>query len=237
MSERHIYVTNDTIFYNSQCLFVEYNDVIKMPQFVLLLILKDNESMKQVFDMSEFDSLSLPELYEWYINRHNINFLKDLPLIIPEETLPESFFDETLQGLLTQSDEIYSKDAELSFANVLRLVVAQEKLVKKIIVYNKEDNEYIRNDLLEMYGERVQFMHGNFRDVLDLIPDDSTYVFSDINKINILADMNRLNCSSVIVAAGFRYNQIDSDSYKVNFKELESKFVFKHSFFNPFKLN
>ena len=31
MSERHIYVTNDTIFYNSQCLFVEYNDVIKMP--------------------------------------------------------------------------------------------------------------------------------------------------------------------------------------------------------------
>ena len=131
MSERHIYVTNDTIFYNSQCLFVEYNDVIKMPMFVLLLILKDNESMKQVFDMSEFDSLSLPELYEWYINRHNINFLKDLPLIIPEETLPESFFDETLQGLLTQSDELYSKDAELSFANVLRLVVAQEKLVKK----------------------------------------------------------------------------------------------------------
>ena len=208
-----------------------------MPMFVLLLILKDNESMKHVFDMSEFDSLSLPELYEWYINRRNINFLKDLPLIISEETLPESFFDETLQGLLTQSDGIYSKDVELSFANVLRLVVAQEKLVKKIIVYNKEDNEYIRNDLMEMYGERVQFMHGNFRDVLELIPDDSTYVFSDINKINILADMNRLNCSSVIVAAGFRYNQIDSDSYKVNFKELESKFVFKHSFFNPFKLN
>lgn len=236
MGEKHIYVTNDTIFYNSQCLFVEYNDVIKMPLFVLLLILKDNDSMKEIFDISELTSLSLSELYEWYINRRNINFLKDLPLRIPKESLPDSFFDDTINGLLNLSDGLYGKDSELSFANVLRSVIAKEKLVKKIIVYDKNDNNYIRNDLIDMCGEKVQFLYGDFRDIAETIPQDSTYVFSDINKINILADMNKLNFSSVIIAAGYRYNKIDANNYKVNFDMLDTKFTFKHSFFNPIKL-
>lgn len=235
MSERHIYVTSDTIFTNSQCLFVEYNDVIKMPMFVLLLILKNNKSMKNIFNMREIVNLSLPELYEWYTTRKHINFLEDLPLKV--SNLPDNFFDETLNDLMLKSKDLYNNIGELSFADVLRMVIAQEKLVKRIVIYNKGNNDFIRNDVYEMYGDHVEFIYGNFREVIENIPNDSTYVFSDINKINILAEMERLNFASILIPHGYRYNLIDSETYKVNFEELLSKFTFKYEFFNSIAIN
>lgn len=238
MSEpKHVYVTNEQIFYNSNCLFVEYNDVIKMPMYVLALIMKDNESMKSVFDMSELEILSMPEMYEWYINRKHINFLKDIPLIINEELLPDNFFDDTLKNLMLSSDELYSINSELSFADTLRLVVEHAKLVKRIIIYNETDNPFIRDDIENMYDGKVEFMFGDFKEVIQTVPKDSTYVFSDINKLNIMAELDRINLASFLIAGGYRYNQIDAENYKVDFEKLTSKFVFKYNFFDPLKLN
>jgi hypothetical protein len=235
--EKHVYVTKDTIFYNSQCLFVEYHDVIKMPMFVLLVALKDNDNIENIFDTTEIKMLDTPSLFEWYINRRHINFFKDLPIRIPVEKIPEGFHDDLLRNYLHATDEFFTINSELSFADVIRLAVAQEKLIKRVVIYDKDDNPFIRSDITRLYGKKAEFVCGDFRSVIAKIPNDSTFVFSDINKINILAETGKLKCASVLIPNGYRYNMIDKDNYKVDFGKLSKEYVFKYDFFDITRLN
>ena len=82
-------------------------------------------------------------------------------------------------------------------------------------------------------------MNGKFEDLVKIIPQDSTYVFSDIEKVNDLVKMNRLNLSCVLIANGLRYNFMENDSskLKVDLEELSKKYIFKYSFFDNFDFN
>jgi hypothetical protein len=87
-------------------------------------------------------------------------------------------------------------------------------------------------------GSKVKYMDGKFEDMVRFIPTDSTYVFSDIEKVNTLIAANKLNLSCVLIANGLRYNYTEEDStkLKVDLKELTEKYVFKYSFFDNFDL-
>lgn len=230
--KKNIYVGKNEIFYNSQCMFVEYQDIIKMPMFILLMAIRNNENISHVFDTREIESLDTAELFEWYVNRKNINFFKDIPLIITDKKIPENFYDTLLEDYLSITDEFYTNNSELSFSHVIHKIVNQKDLVKRIIIYNNTKNVHIENDVHRMYGDDVEFLFGDFRELISQIPNDSTFVFSDINKINIMAEMNKLNYSSILIPTGYRYNMIDNNNYKVNFDELSKEFVFKYNFFN-----
>ena len=59
---------------------------------------------------------------------------------------------------------------------------------------------------------------------------NSTFVFSDIEKVNKLHELNRLDYSSIIVCDGYRYNNKDKNTLKIDIDELRTKAIFKIDF-------
>lgn len=237
MSIKKVFLAKDTMFYNSQCIFVEYNDVIKIPWFALLYVIRNDENMEKFFDLTEIKDLDHQCLLEWYIHRKHRNFYKDLK-IKPEfqNHIDNKFLDDLLINQLNSNDFFYKLDTELLFAQPLRILsTSQKSLVKRIVIYNENDDEYIKNDINLIFNNCAEFISGNFKEAIKSIPEDSTYVFSDISKINILAEENKLAFSDVLIANGFRYNYDDDMKLKVDFDELSKKYVFKYEFFDNFK--
>ena len=228
--------STENVFFNSKCLFVEYNDIIKMPMFMVLLAVYNNEMVNSIFDLSEIWGYPPEALFEWYVNRKERNIFMNFPIKVlsNEGKSREQICHEMLNDLLSMSESLYCSEAELSFSKVIKTIMTQKMLVQKIVVYNEYDNQFIRDDLIKLYGDNVEFMNGKFETVIDSIPTDSTFVFSDINKVNRLIEMNRINMSSLAIPSNFRYNRDPNDirKWRVDFDTLMKTFVFKYNFFN-----
>ena len=102
--QNKVFVSSDDIFQNTECLFIEYDDVLKSPMFSLLNIIKDRESVKKIFDMTEFDGLTSNELYEWYVERESKNMFKYLDLLDDSLT---NIFDDDVNVFYRWCDSFY----------------------------------------------------------------------------------------------------------------------------------
>lgn len=231
---KKIYTGKDTMFYNSQCLFVEYHDVLKCPWFSLLCTVKNNECIHQLFDLSEIEDLDEMELFEWYINRKYRNIYQNFPIQKDRISIPlDIFYDEFLTEQMGFSDFFYQTDTTLNFNTTLSVVSEMKDLIKKIIIYSEYENEFLKEDVYKNY-KHAEFVSGNFSDVIKNVPNDSTFVFSDINKINLLAENKKLDYSSILVCDGYRYNYTLTDKKKllVDIELLKKRFTFKLDFFD-----
>lgn len=237
-----VYRSNDTLFYNSQCLFVEYHDVIAMPWFTMLLFTKNKNVFNNIFNMNEIANYDIPSLLEWYTYRKHRNIFKNFRTAEGVSEIPDEAYESILEKAMSIADDFYRIPTNLKFFTTLRLLLLDSSMIKQVIIYS-ETNESMIQETLNQYftkvGNKVKYMNGKFEDMLKLVPDDSTYVFSDITKINTLANFNKLNLSCVLIPAGLRYNYMENDQtkLKVNLDELSKKFIFKYSFFDNFDLN
>ena len=230
-----VYSCKDTLFYNSQCLFIEYHDVLKSPWLMLLGVIKDNEDLNRVFDMSEIKDLDGGSLVEWYLTRKNRNFFMDFPLHVNPDDRPDNdFYDNLLFKLLSSNNSFYECDTKLNFYDVLKNVYDRKMLIKKIKIYSEFYDANIEKELESEFNNSVEYCYGNFSDVAKTIPDDTTFVFSDINKINILATENKLNYQSILIVNKLRYNYDNEGNPKADLNLLSEKFTFKYNFFENF---
>ena len=100
-----------------------------------------------------------------------------------------------------------------------------------VIIWYPIKNEKVEEDVNELFGEKVQIKFGPIDEVLRKVPEDSTYVFSDITNIILLEDLGKLKYSSVVVPYNISYNMI-GDKLKINIEEYEKYNLFKFTFFN-----
>ena len=78
MGTKTVYRGNDTLFYNSQCLFIEYHDVIAIPWFTMLAFTKSTPAFNNILKMYEIADYDLTGLLEWYIYRKHRNVFKSI---------------------------------------------------------------------------------------------------------------------------------------------------------------
>jgi hypothetical protein len=242
MEEKIVYRGNDTLFYNSKCLCVEYHDVIAMPWFTILSFIKNNEGFNSIFKMNEIADYDLTGLLEWYIYRKHRNILKSIGVNDSSKELSNEEYNTILEKTMEISDDIYRIPTNLKFLSILRLLLSDASMVKQVIIYSEKNEPMIEKTLSQYfsnYGTKVKYMNGKFEDLAKIIPQDSTYVFSDIEKVNDLIKANKLNLSCVLIANGLRYNYLENDAskLKVNLEELSKKYLFKYSFFDNFDFN
>lgn len=235
MGPTKVYTCKDTLFYNSQCLFVEYHDLLKSPWLILLEVIKENEDLNKVFDMSSIKDLEGESLVEWYLTRKNRNFFKDFPLYVePDEEPTDEFYDNLLFELVTSNESFYNLNTELNFYNVLDMLSKQKMLIKKIIVYSENYDKNIEREISGRFDTNVNYQYGKFSELVDTLPNDTTFVISDINKVNILATENKLDFQSILIANKLRYNYDDEGNLKCDLDLLSQKFTFKYNFFENF---
>lgn len=219
------------LFYNSEMLFIEYMDIIKATPYYLLDVIKDSKKLSEILNLEQIKYLKDIGKVEWYINRKHQNIFKELCCV----DIPDSELDRIFYTYLGFDERLNQQASTLNFMSVIQHLVSQ-KMVKQIGIYLPyEDNSIER--LFEDMGFNFKFLYGNFKDCLSEVPRDTTYVFSDIEKVNTLNSEGRLELSSVMIANEYRYNKIDKMTPKVDLVKLNNSVVFKYAIFNAFVLS
>lgn len=239
--QKNAILTYDSAFLNCDCMFIEYDDVIKCPFFIFLNNLKENEALSTLFDLTEISDLDMDGLYEWYINRRYQNIFKCLKM---REGVLETYFDNdenifndwcdtVLYQSMDKNSYFVDYDTELNFVNTLKILM-NRTLVPKYYVYTPVESNAIKNDLTKIFSKKITYVYGDLENVLreNKITANSTFVFSDLTKIQALANTGLLAYSSVIIADKYAYNYKDEDNPIIDLEAVSKNACFKLDFFN-----
>ena len=232
------FVTYDSPFLNSDALFVEFNDVLTSPFFIFIWQVHDNAYINEIFNFDSFKGKNVSEIYDWYIRRRHRNPLLDIPLRegVFEKIFrnnKKEFINWTWEFLYKELDalpEIMQFNSTLNFFESLK-IAAPQPMIKQTYVYSEYPSETIKTWLDKNYHLHVSYVSGDLKEILkeNNITYNSTFVFSDITKINILKEMDLLKFSSILLADKYDYNyKEDNSDYIINIdgylKETSFKF-------------
>lgn len=238
--------STDTLFYNSQCLFIEFHDVIEMPWLMLAYMLRNNKNTQKIFKIDELSSYSIQDFVEWYIYRKHRNIFKSIgvrdEIIDKNGDVPDEWYDQFLYNCMTNSEGLYMLDTKLIFYKSLNILLSDTPgMVKRIVIYSEKEEAgiyYFINEMLTFSSQptKIEYLYGDFKEVIKDLPNDSTYIISDIEKINKIKEAEKLYMSSILVVNGLRYNYElhDKNKLKVDIPSLSKDIVFKCSFFDNF---
>lgn len=225
-------------FLNSECLFIEYNDLLGLPLFLFLYPLRRNTRMMELFRLDKIQLLSNEELFFWYLNRKNINPLFDLlqPIVkfTPEEL--NTFVLKEIGNPDAMSLFVYPYDS-LSINKFLERMIAEE-FVSKIVIYYPTKNPNMEMEIRGFFYDpkgRIQFQYGSFKEVAKELPTDTTFLLSDIMHVQELIEINHLEFSSIGIPYEYRYNFDDAGELKLPIQEFQKDILFKFNLFNAFR--
>ena len=236
--------TINSVFSNSDCLFCEFNDVIAPTWLTIIHNLRvlNPEGIERILDLDPIRNLSGNELLRWYALRNNRNALLDLKRDDVStqtiDSLTENLLNDKIAYINTQNTIV-----TLNYASSLtKTINTASKIIKKFVIYVEQCNPVIDEVLMKLYPDKVKFVSGDLVSVFKDIPRDSTYVFSDVTKINALIDADRLNGASVLLTDGYAYNYKDRNIDKIGVDEnlivdlapLYLKYNFLFNTFNNF---
>lgn len=236
-SDEKIFIqTNDSVFFNSKSVFVEYIDVIKSPYFLFIYAMNSSEDkrvLKDPFDMEKITSLeSVEAVTEWYYTRKNQNPLIDL---VPDERLSTLDFDAVDRFMdlqMRENEVLVHHSSPLNFVNVINNLMVDSLLVPKVYIWYPYDNPVIAADVKSLFeSDDVVFRHGPLEKCLADVPNDSTFVFSDMTNILVLEDLQKLDYSSIITPIDFAYNRIDDELPLIDIEKMQESHVFKYNQF------
>lgn len=226
-------ITNPNVFNNSECLFVEFHDVINATWLALVLYLRETKLLENIINTEKLKNFKLDKMYIWYCLRNNRNALIDLIREKNKDNINTAYMaaDEGFYKFSYCYDKLY----RLNFSEVLSIALTKKKLIKRFVIYNEVDIPYIR-DIVHNEFKGAEFICGDLYDVIKDIPRDSTYVFSDVTKVQVLCDVEKLDYSSIILSEPYKYNHIgayNSDELLVDINKLMKDHLFKfNAFYN-----
>ena len=216
------------VFLNSKGIFIEYADIIKSPYFMIIVVLSAlGKELPSPFEISPILSKELDELTEWYYMRKNQNPLLDL---IEEEASANIKIKDINQYINNQiTEEIVKASNELNMVNVInRLYGLHNELAGIVYVWYPYENAAIDDDIRKTLNsvEHINILHGDIVEALKKVPNDSTFIFSDVSNINALEYAGKLDFSSILIPVDYQYNFVDGE-WLIDFEKLAKDHVFK----------
>lgn len=218
--------SSNKMFQNSSCVFVEYIDCIQIPWFTFLTFLKEETKFDELFNMDEIRYLSPRALLGWYFNRKEKNPLMEL--LKDDKHISREEMDSMLASIVNTEEIFFNVNIDTNIHPIIGNLIANE-ITKKIIVYYPEENEYVKKDVHDKFGDYAEVVFGDIRQVLQKVPKDTTYFFSDVMHLLVMEELKKLDFSAIMIPNNYRYNFVDDDKkeYLVNMKYLSEKYVFK----------
>lgn len=220
--------STDSMFFNTECMFIEYRDVINAIDLsIFTMMAKSN--VNSLYNLKLFENYTNEQFMEFYINRKQRCVLLD---VMPQEyinltTIPE--IEKTIWDLVDYIPQLCTDELNLNMVQVVKQL-SETKLVKKFVIYTELYSSKIKDHIQRLFPS-AEYVYGDFAEVIKNIPTDTTYVFSDVKKIQILHDIKRLNLSSVMIPFEYRYNMDSKMELNVNLEEIAKDSVFKMNMF------
>ena len=223
--------SSNSVFLNSDVLFIEYHDVLKAPWLLTLAIIDDIDEIKNLYNTELMNLINESSRGKWYTERKYRSILKSIGA--KSEELTDDDHWGYLNAVMQAIPDVYGEQSELTMMNVLRRLPPDKnhEFIKKIYIYTDVYEEAVENDLFMSNLPNHEYIYGkshhlkSFKDVLDeyKINTNVTYILSDIDKLIVLNETNRLRFSSVILADNFSYNKNEDGTFRLPIEELIEK--------------
>lgn len=245
-SKGNFILTYDSAFTCTDNVFIEYHDIMRCIQFTIINFLRKNSIFKGLLDTSEIEDMSEAELYVWYISRENRNIFKNFEItdffsnlsgFDGDSNKVYDFLDNFLYIELDKlPSDILNYDNKLKFYDTMRTFLNMST-VKNIYIYSENYSKLIEEDVSSIHSG-IKYVYGDFKSVLEenKIKSNTTFVFSDIEKINTLVELDILKFSTILMADQYRYNYDDDGELKVNVEKLADEYVYKLFFYTAFEI-
>lgn len=234
---KKIYRAIDGIVTSADAMVIEYYDCIRPVWFNVLQVVVREKLMREYFDMSMFDEMTDGDLYEWYVHRTYRNPFLNIP---PKAAALKDNRVDYCNKLLwefCQFKEFYQFPHYLNLEKVLKnLVGTASTMVKHIYVYEGPNpNPYIEEQVTyNLRPKTIDYIHGPFDRAIQYLPKNTTYILSDLHKLKVLEQQERIQTSTILLVDGWRYNSTPKDPNKlvVDVQELRNKHTCYIEFFN-----
>lgn len=215
----------------SKCLCVEYMDCINIGYLSFLISIQNAELPEDFpFDIDKIRCFTdIPSMFEWYIHRKHQNPLLDL--VKEEYEVTDEEADEVINTELSKYEEFISIGID-TVVNQLVHICINNELADRYVIFHNHYLKSIEDAILDEFGKDVEFLYGDFEEeIMDQLPEDNvTYFFSDIEKVNVLIDNDRLDYNSIVLPIDYDYNKDDDGNFLINFEELGKYNLFKYAF-------
>lgn len=203
-------------------MFVQYHDILK-PTYLYavfrMIITKENYGLPT----NIIENFSILSLLEWYQNRRYKNPLQQLDWKhqIPEETL-----NAVLKDIL-KDHSVYHLAPMLNFGRMIQVYKLQH-MIFPWVIYSEEYEEGIEKDCKNIFnGIKYKYVHGPLKEAIMKCDQNYTYIFSDIELLNLASTVLHGTYSHLLLSRDYRYNYVDSfKNMKYNLKKMMSSHPF-----------
>lgn len=234
-----VFTSINSPFTNSDTIVIEYNDILRPLGFDVLRTMRTSIILDKIMDVGSIQNISNMELFEWYLFRDEINVFKNFNL--NEELFKdiEDEFDWLDEFFFKEIDELNILDIAIKYRLYDTLPsLCNQDLIKNVYVYTDKYSSSIEKDIKENFGIKAIYIYGDFIDSLKNhnINNETTYILSDILKLELLKENNLLEFSSILLSEGYGYN-FDNDKPLIDLEELLNNTLFKIFYFNPIDIS
>ena len=226
----------DSPFTNTENLVIEYNDILRPLGFDVMRLLKDSEILNTFINTEPIQNITDEELYEWYINREEANIFANLELNDEYFKDIEDRYEWLEEFLYKEIDNFHTLENGIKYTLLDTLpTVANFDIIKRVFIYTEKYSYDIECEIREKFGKKAKYIYGDFEEVMKTnnIGDSTTYILSDIVKVNTLHEMGIIKFSSILFADNFGYNYDEDDELYIDIEELAGDNLFKIFYFSP----
>ena len=196
-------------------IFVDYDCIRNIP-YLILKYLRDDKFIQSVLgdyiDFEKIIPLTDDQIYYITLKRRHRNIFKCIPMKNSSVD-----FDSTLEGFYNNQLDFLIKDYdERTYNSIMYAIRAlmQMEFTDTIYIWTKNVNPNILEDILIMFDQssKLKYVTGEFKDVIQDLPEISLYILDDADHVNTLNELNKLHMKELMVS-NFYFNIKNKDEY------------------------
>jgi hypothetical protein len=216
-----------------EIIFINYDEIIKSPYPYLLN--KIDTTLRQFYepflDVDKFKGLNLDNLLRFCTQRTDKQLFRYLSKV-------DFDVDGALKELKDRYMDLYDKSPLLSMGESIKMLLTQ-KFTEKIYIYSEIYDRRIHLDIQTLYNdmERVNYVCGNFKEVIQSLDGITSYIVNDIDYIHDIFEAKKADYTHIMLASyayNYAMNEDESDlEFRIDLKDLTKDIVCKIASFTP----
>ena len=223
--------TNDRFFYNSEALFIKYEDILGMPWFTYISIMRSNyERLNNILDLELLKNCNMNDLLLWYMTRKEKNPIYQL---MRDKSVEKEKIDEFLKHEMIDPKAYMLFNTYYEFMTMPDALdqIINNNFVDEIYIYSEYQNPNVERFIQDKYKD-AKYAYGDLEESLKNVPNDTTYIFDmSISFLKTLIKLDKLNMASIACPMEYEYNDSVED-FITYVDSLRKDYVFKLHFLN-----
>jgi len=145
-------------------------------------------------------------MIEWYMNRNHQNPLYNIDYL---HLADRKTLDHIMQDILSHDKSLYKLSPSLNMVRILSMYQPQH-MTFPVYIYSQYEDPFIAEDMKESLPSiPFTFVHGEIDQAVKRLPDNFTYIFSNLESIKSAYSVLEQKFCHILIASDYSYNYSD----------------------------